>query len=241
MPSFLFIRAYKGAAMIIYKISERNIIFTHKTGVWDLHLHLIIGEKKNYLIDTGLGAGHARTVLQYLKSVENLNSVVAINSHSDWDHVFGNAVFRDGQIVAHRNAYTPIRDNWEKEIEANAGFLTENPEMVLPNLLFDSELCFPEDDIFLLFSPGHTDDSIAVFDAKEKVLNVGDSIGDTDDNIIPEINTEFGMPVFIESIERCKALDAVLVVSGHNHIHGKDVFDKILSAAAPWRGNRNNA
>ena len=97
--------------------------------------------------------------------------------------------------------------------------------MCLPNLVFDQKLYFPEDKIKLFYTPGHTIDSISVFDERDKVLNAGDNIGDTIKEIVPSIRYE--KDAYIKSLQKYKELDVVACISGHNDILGKDVFDQI--------------
>lgn len=40
--------------MKIEKIKNRNIIFKYNIAEWDLNIHLIMGNRYNYIIDTGL-------------------------------------------------------------------------------------------------------------------------------------------------------------------------------------------
>lgn len=51
--------------------------------------HLIIGERKAILIDTGMGLANIRDVVEFLTALP----VVVVNSHAHWDHVGGNHLF----------------------------------------------------------------------------------------------------------------------------------------------------
>ena len=50
--------------MKIEKLATRSVIFTEELPEWDLNIHLIRGDKRNYLIDTGLGSAH----MDYIKA-----------------------------------------------------------------------------------------------------------------------------------------------------------------------------
>jgi glyoxylase-like metal-dependent hydrolase (beta-lactamase superfamily II) len=99
--------------------------------------------------------------------------------------------------------------------------------MYLPNLVFESELYFPEDKIRIIYTPGHTIDSISVIDEEDKVINVGDNIGDNIEEIVPSIYCE--KDLYIDTLLKYREVDFDTCVSGHNVILGKEVIEEILS------------
>ncbi len=212
--------------MKIEKLSDRHILFKYDITEWDLNIHLIAGRKYNYLIDTGLGSVSVEPVLEYLKG--NSNLVIVINTHHDWDHIWGNGSFQDHTIISHWRCRDRIIEEWDEMLAANKQYVAGEVSMCLPNLVFDDTLYFPDDRIRLIFTPGHTLDSISVLDEVERVINVGDNIGDTVDEIVPCIET--AKEVYVNTLLRYQALDIRSCVSGHNIVLGKDVFDTILKA-----------
>lgn len=94
------------------------------------------------------------------------------------------------------------------------------------NIFFEDMLYFPDDKIKIIYTPGHTIDCISVLDEEDRVINVGDNIGDTIDEIVPSIQTE--KDVYINTLLRYKNIDFDTCVSGHNAILGKEIFDTIL-------------
>lgn len=53
---------------------------------------LVVGSERALLIDTGMGVGDIRTLVESLTD----RPIVVVNSHSHWDHVGGNHLFEDG-------------------------------------------------------------------------------------------------------------------------------------------------
>lgn len=53
---------------------------------------LIVGTERALLIDTGMGVGDIRAVVESLTD----RPITVVNSHSHWDHVGGNHLFEDG-------------------------------------------------------------------------------------------------------------------------------------------------
>ncbi|KOP67270.1 Zn-dependent hydrolase [Bacillus sp. FJAT-18019] len=208
--------------MNINQISNKHIIFS-SSQFFDLNIHLILGIKNTYLIDTGLGSEFVQPVLEYIKQIEK--PLIIINTHYHWDHVFGNNIFKNCLIVSHQLCREIINTEWDKMIIKYSKFGMGEVEKCLPNLVFENELYFPEDQIRLLYTPGHTIDSISVLDEEEKVINVGDNIGDTMDEIIPSLycDKEF----YIETINKYKKMNMETWISGHNVVLKKDVIEKI--------------
>jgi len=211
--------------MNIQKIKNRSTLFTYDNGSWDLNLHLIRANKYNYIIDTGLGSLSVEPIIEIIKN-DNKPSIV-INTHYHWDHIWGNSAFRDSIIISQRLCRDLILEKWVYMMNRNGSFCNGAAELCLPSLVFDKELYFPEDKIRLFHTPGHTADSISVLDEEEGVLNVGDNVGDTMEEIIPSIDTD--MEQYIETLLKYQTLDFDTCISGHNFTLPKDVIDKIYN------------
>ena len=104
-------------------------------------------------------------------------------------------------------------------------FVKSDIQMCLPNLVFEDTLYFPDDKIRILHTPGHTADSISVLDEEERIINVGDNIGDSMDEIVPSIGTN--KEIYSNTLLEYKKIDFDTCVSGHNVILRKEVFDII--------------
>jgi len=183
--------------MKIEKIKNRNVLFTYSVPKgWDLNLHLIKGNKYNFIIDTGLGS----------LSVEPIK--------------------KDSVIISHKLCREMIESNWEEMMQKWKDVLSGETEMSLPCMTFENELYFPEDKVRIIYTPGHTVDSISVIDEEDKVLNAGDNIGDTVDEIIPSLYCEKNL--YIDTLIKYSKLDFEFCVSGHNVILDKSVIERIL-------------
>ncbi|AOT68637.1 MBL fold metallo-hydrolase [Geosporobacter ferrireducens] len=210
--------------MRIQKVKNRGVLFTYSSE-WDLNLYLIQGEKYNYIIDTGLGPISIAPVKEYIKN--DNKPIIVINTHYHWDHIWGNSALEDCIIISHKHSREMIESEWENMIHKNKRYARGELEICLPNLVFDGELYFQEDKIRLIYTPGHTIDSISVLDEKEKVLNAGDNIGDTIEEIVPSIYTD--RQTYLDTLYRYRNMDFDTCVSGHNIILGKEVIDQIIS------------
>lgn len=212
--------------MKIKQISERNFVFTFfDSPDWVLNLQVIIGSHRNYIVDSGMGSHMLNPMINFIR-LRNQNDIYIINTHFHWDHIWANRLNEAKQIVAHQTCGALIQANWEKDLIVNHSYIKEPLQMQLPTLTFSDELDFKDDQIKLLYIPGHTSDSIGVFDYLEGVLNVGDNIGDTIDQIVPDLDC--AKKVYLSSLEKLKTLKAVKVLSGHNQVLSPEIFDKII-------------
>jgi glyoxylase-like metal-dependent hydrolase (beta-lactamase superfamily II) len=209
----------------IQEIKKRSVLFTSAPDEeWQLNSHLIRGKKNNYIIDTGLGSLSMAPVKEYIKN--DTKPLIVINTHYHWDHIWGNGIFAQHTIIAHKLCREMIEAKWEEMIQKNRKYIFGEAEMQLPNLVFEKELYFPEDKIRLIYTPGHTIDSISVLDEEEKVIHLGDNIGDNMEEIVPSLYCEKSL--YRETLLKYKELHFDTCISGHNEVTQKDIIDKIL-------------
>ena len=209
------------------KITNRNIMFSEPMGqAYDLNMGLILGTRHNFLIDTGLGSGSVAPVLEYIGG--DTKPIIVINTHSCWDHIWGNWVFANNLIISHTLCREAQDKYWDEAVAANPDRVDGEVRKCVPNMVFDSSLHFPEDGISLFHTPGHTPDSISIYDAVDKVLYAGDNIGDTDDEIVPWIGTD--METMQSTISIFKQYDFEICLSGHNKPQGPDVLARMEAA-----------
>ena len=214
--------------MRIIELSKRHIIFADEDvfeGQYDLNIHLIHAEHNLYLIDTGMGSLQMKVVEEYICSHDLQKPLIIINTHSHGDHYRGNDHFNSKYIVSHNKAVLAMKNNWEIDSKV-APPEHGNNQLKLPNLTFDSELYFVEDGIRLLYIPGHSEDDICIYDEMEQVINMGDMVGDTVNEIVPHLDLD--KEIFIDSIHKVKDFDIRYVICGHNTIQKKEVFDRML-------------
>jgi len=220
--------------MKITKITNRNTMFTQPVAGWDglsLNMGLILGMHRNYLIDTNLGKNSVIPVIDYIG--ETNKPLIIINTHAHWDHVWGNHVFANNMIISHKNCRDELAKTWDEDFQKNAHFADGEVHKCLPNVTFDSNLHFADDGIYLFHTPGHTTSCISIYDEAEKILYVGDAIGDEGENDIDIIPYIYTTPDTMQAtIETWKKFDFDLCVIGHNKPHKKDVLCTMESVLA---------
>jgi len=214
------------------KITNRNVMFTEPMGqLYDLNLGLILGENNNYVIDTGLGSGSVEPILKYIG--DDKKPIIVINTHCHWDHIWGNWVFEKSLIISHPKCRELEEKYWDDVLREYSGMIDGEVRICLPNMVFDGLLSFPDDGISIFYSPGHSEDGISVFDSVDKILYAGDNIGDSDEDIVPWIDTD--METFQKLIELYKGYGFEHCISGHNKPQTKNVLTRMEnSLAAAW-------
>lgn len=209
--------------MRVQNIGKRSTVITYDLKDWNLNLHIIEGDRHDYIIDTGLGSA---SVLPILELLTGKKPVVVINTHHHWDHVWGNWVFKDSLIISHRLCRQTIVQKWDDMAAKNGRYIDGEAKMLLPNVTIDGGICFEDDGISISYTPGHTEDSISVFDERDGVLNAGDNIGDTAEDIVPSLACP--KEAYIKTLKLYHSMNFEHCVSGHNEIMGRDVIERIL-------------
>ena len=148
--------------------------------------YLIVGEQRAVLFDTGLGVESIRAVVLRLTNLP----VTVINSHTHFDHVGGNFEFRDVRDedirFAHDNAKGKL-NAYSRDTLAPGRICGKLPPGVRPDsyrirawqitgYVHDGERFYLGGrQLEVIFSPGHTPDSLSLIDRKNGLLFVGDT------------------------------------------------------------------
>lgn len=148
--------------------------------------YLILGEKRAVLFDTGMGVGKISAVVGRLTSLP----VVVINSHTHFDHVGGNAEFHEiwnrdlpytrQNMRGQTNQYSRDALSRERLCGALPAGVDATSYSIRPwkssHALRDGErLDLGGRELEIIFTPGHTPDSLALLDRKNGLLFTGDT------------------------------------------------------------------
>jgi glyoxylase-like metal-dependent hydrolase (beta-lactamase superfamily II) len=188
--------------------------------------YLILGEKRALLFDTGLGVGKISATVARLTSLP----VTVINSHTHFDHVGGNAEFQE--IWNRDLAYTRQNMSGESNAYSRNALAPERLCGALPpgtssksysirpwkstHALQDGErVSLGGRELEVIFAPGHTPDSVVLFDRKNGLLFTGDTFYPGPIYLfVPE--TDFA--AYVRSVARLAALEPQikLLLPAHN-------------------------
>jgi len=146
-------------------ILQENISVVHPVYTNDpLNLYLLLGDHTALLIDTGCGLSPLKPIIDNLKGNRKL---LVCNSHSHWDHVFGNEQFEE--VYIHENEMfivsRPYDLSYSKDIfgklYARRNF-TIPPAKVIKPLKDGDFFDLGEIKVKVIHAPGHSPGSICL-------------------------------------------------------------------------------
>lgn len=203
----------------IRQVGSRGCLFTYEFGD---SVYLINTQDKLILCDTSEGKKEMEYLKQYIKEKELFEKPLFIfNSHSDWDHIWGNDAFLNPYIIGHITCRERMKERAELDLEILSHFHDNDIEIKLPNITFQDRLIFEEDDIEFIYTPGHTICSATCYDRIDKVVYVGDLI----EYPIPVIN-DLNIEAYIKSLEIIKGLNSKAIITSHSKIVSHDLIDE---------------
>ena len=213
---------------------------------------LIVGQDQSLLFDTGLGVATLRPVIEALTD----RDVLVVNSHSHFDHIGGNYEF--DRIAGVDDPYAKARQNGASNADIG-DYLTGDwvwkplPEGVDPKTFkinpFTVDETIADGDIIdlggvtleVVATPGHSPDSICLFDKDGRRLFMGDTF-----YLAPlYAHIEGGdFAAYKNSVDRLAALQPQLdaLITAHNvpiaesyYLNRlKDAFDAIETGQADY-------
>lgn len=207
--------------MIVQEIGSRGVIFTYED---DISVYLIRGDRYTIVCDTHLGPLSMDIVKKYILSHAMGNDIMVFNSHSDWDHIWGNCAFSDALVIAHKTARTRMQEIGKFELNSLKEFHNGEIELRLPNLTFKDKLTLEDEDIEFIYTPGHTIDSSICFDQRDSFLFVGDLV----EYPIPYLDC-YDLEAFIKTLEFIKSFPAKVKLSAHSGIIDNELIEQNIS------------
>jgi glyoxylase-like metal-dependent hydrolase (beta-lactamase superfamily II) len=217
--------------MEIKNVGSRGLLFTfHDLGI-ATNVYVINAKQHVYIVDTYLGPEVMKLINQHIEELYGSKPIIAVNSHSHWDHVWGNSLYSSSLIIAHKKCREYMQEEGLKKLEEHGEYKMGDIVLTYPNLTFDSKLYFEEDKVLIYHTPGHTDDCISVLDEEDKVLFAGDNL----ERPIPYLMSK-DLSQYILTLEDYLNVDANIIIGGHTAcedkrliIHNLDYVKKVLS------------
>lgn len=153
--------------------------------------YLILGKRRALLFDTGLGVGAMSQLVRQL----TLLPISVLNSHTHFDHTGGNAELADilhadimnqdvpfartnaqGQSnVYSRDALAPARLCGPLPAGVTPTSYSIRPWPVSHGIKDGEHIALGDRDLEIIFTPGHTPDSLCLLDRKNGLLFTGDT------------------------------------------------------------------
>lgn len=188
------------------------------------------------LIDTMTTPELARDIVQALAPELATRQLLVVNTHADWDHAWGNALFAGpssafpAPIIGH--ALTRARLLAAETRDYLAERQTSEPRLasvtlVPPTITFIDTLSIDGGDLTLelIPTPGHTPDHVAVWLPELRLLLAGDAA----EHPFPHIANAADLPILRASLQKLAALDPALVIPCHGGTTAPDLIARNLA------------
>jgi cyclase len=198
------------------------------------------------MVDTFMDVRRTREALALLADAGAQQPARLVNTHHNVDHCWGNQLFREREIIAHRRAAEHMAKDLRPELlaalveakEASPGlawfagdlrghFDFSDVEVTLPNRLIegDLELAVGDTPVRLLsVGPAHTAGDVLVHLPEDDVVFAGDVIfrGCT------PIGWEGTFASWIAALERILGLAPAVIVPGHGPLCGPEGAEELI-------------
>lgn len=170
----------------VYKLPKKVYAIYEPRHFQEVISFLILGEQKSILLDTGLGIGNIKEVVDVLYP----GKIEVINSHCHFDHVGENHKFSKTSIYNDSNAIERLKkgyshDELKEHLDSYLihGKLPKsfNREKyyippVTPNTVNDGDkIDLGNRKLHIIHTPGHSSDSIMLLDKENRILFTGDT------------------------------------------------------------------
>jgi hydroxyacylglutathione hydrolase len=194
----------------------KNLYFYPEKGMLDCNTY-VIKDNTSIIIDTGL-TQFLPELLQDLHrdGIDPEDIELITNTHLHGDHCWANDAFKKAsgaKIVLHPQQ----KDSWDKTVNQTSRFFGLPAVEFTPDSFFDDDrLNSGELEFELIFSPGHSPDSICFYCSSQKILICGDVIFNQNTG---RVDLPGGSAQQLKaSIERLSQLEIEYLLPGHMDI-----------------------
>jgi glyoxylase-like metal-dependent hydrolase (beta-lactamase superfamily II) len=234
----------------IYKIDPDIYVFYEPGQFEEAISYLVLGKEKAALIDTGCGIGNVKRLAQEFTALP----IIVVNTHSHYDHIAQDYLFHEVAIFDAPNARQASENGCSKAEMSKLladGMLCKSlpedfdsanyhvPPFTVTWWLRDGDVIRLGDrDLEVIYTPGHSPDSICLLDRSARVLWTGDMFYSGPIYLhLPGGNID----AFIHSYERIAALSSQYdkLMPSHNEPWvEKTVLEEVLEAARAIRAGK---
>ena len=205
----------------VYVHQGKHVELAHADHDDIANIGFIVGDECIAVIDTGGSIDIGGRLREAVRKVSSLPICYVINTHIHFDHVLGNAAFRDDQakFVGHQNLAEEMEYNrafFLSEFTANLG---ENPgdgSVIGPDITVSDELDLDLGNRVITLSahpPSHTYSDLSVYDNKTGTLWLSDLLFV---DRIPALDAS--LRGWLKTMEKLKSMEANHVIPGHGTI-----------------------
>ena len=187
----------------------------------EVDAYVVLGSSHVVILDTLLCPADMAYVMAAIEPEIGNKRLLCVNSHADWDHVWGNSYFtatRSIPILAHEDCYQRlIAPTAQTELDGYKKISAAFDDVVItpPTLTFSERLRIVDDSltIELLHAPGHCRDQIVAWLPALGLLLAFDAV----EKPLPCIADSAHAPLMFSTLKRLAALQARSVLCSHGN------------------------
>jgi cyclase len=213
------------------RVTENVYVFTSEAYA-QVTAGAIVTDEGTVVIDTLPFPRETREMIQFLHSESNRGIRYVINTHHHADHVYGNYLFEEADIISGERCREVMRKSGEKNLAEAKSQTPELAEVVLrlPNIAFPDKMSlFLGGRVMRLMAlPGHTLDGIGVYLEGDKTLFAGDAV-------MPLPYIFWGDRAMMEdTLRMIKEMNIETIVQGHGDVLLKGEIDETLDQSIQY-------
>jgi len=194
----------------------------------------IVGEEAVLVVDSRFSPGHARSLLDAVRSVTDLPLRYVVNTHYHPEHVWGNSVFRDeGAIVLARpetgiemEKYTPIYQEYYKTRKPDVYRMIKDVKAVPPDSLVTDDTVIDLGGLeaeITFAGPAHTAGDLIVAVPSRGVVFTGGLVSNGYHPNMGDQQADFGN--WLKALDEIEASDPGTIVPGQGRAGGTEMID----------------
>ena len=199
----------------------------------EVNAYVVLGESHVVILDTLLCPADMAQVMATIEPELGNRQLLCVNSHADWDHVWGNGYFdstRHVPILAHDNCRLRLLSpeaHLELNDYKNKSTLFGQVTLLPPTLTFSEHLTIADDSltIELLHAPGHCRDQIVAWLPAIRLLLAFDAV----EMPLPCIEDSSCAPLMFSTLKRLNTLNAQHVLCSHGNTTSPTLIQENLA------------
>ncbi|WP_327268753.1 MBL fold metallo-hydrolase [Streptomyces sp. NBC_01218] len=207
------------------QVAEGVHAYLQPDGGWCLNnAGIVLDGNGPVLVDTAATEARARKLRGVVRELSAKPVSILVNTHSHGDHTFGNHLFGEATVVAHRRAAEEMADHGLSLTSLWPDTDWGHVEAGFPRVVFDDRMTLPTSTSpveVLHFGPGHTAGDAVVWLPGQRVLFTGDLVfsGATPFVLMGSVAGS------LRVLDRLRSLDPLVVVPGHGPVGGPELLE----------------
>lgn len=207
------------------RVTENIFVFQSEAYA-QVNAGAIVTEEGTIVIDTLPFPQETREMLDFLRAESKRGVRYVINTHYHADHVYGNYLFTEADIISSERCRELLRKSGEKNLNEAKQQTPELAEVTLrlPNLTLPDKATIHLGDMVLRIVPlpGHSADGLGVYVEGDKILFSGDAV-----MALPYIFWG-DRETLIQTLSQVRAMNLENIVQGHGEVLLKGEIDETI-------------